>query len=171
MQKSINYFTGFMWLCKNCSSALSREPTPPLQVVHGWSTDPWEKCDSSRRKWPWNVDEVLEKINALFLGRTKKLQASTMTKFEDSFWVLIAVISALAGVIYKLHWFNYSWKRNILHVCFPVYKFAVLLLFVNRNRKATKNYANCVAKEMSFAAKFQQFSMRGRNDGEWIIAK
>lgn len=40
----------------------------------------------------------------------------------------------------------------------------MFLLFVNRNRKATKNYENCVVKEMSFAAKFQLFSMKGKNN-------
>ena len=58
-------------------------------------------------------------------------------------------------------------KHSVLHVSFPVYKFAVFLLFINRNRKAMKNCANCVVKEMSFAVKFQLFSTRGRNNGEY----
>lgn len=41
-------------------------------------------------------------------------------------------------------------------------KLSMFLLFVNRNKKATTTCGNCVDKEMNFAVKPLQFSMKGR---------
>lgn len=44
----------------------------------------------------------------------------------------------------------------------PVYGKQLLSLFVFRNRKGTKNYGRFAGKEMTFPAKFLQFSTRGK---------
>lgn len=41
-------------------------------------------------------------------------------------------------------------------------KLNLSLLFVNRNRKATRSYGNCAVKAMSFAERFRVFLTKGK---------
>ena len=85
-----------------------------------------------------------------------------MNKFEDSFWVGKSPLN-YETLLKHCKIFDFLSNADVLPDCTGkifVYKL-LFLLFINRNKKATKNCGNCVAKAMSFAVKFRLFLTKG----------